>query len=269
LPINSSESDIQTQFIGLVSSISLLLRAVLSGFSEKKLIVGGILARYEYDIRSQCDPFFTNAQKIPLLASEVKTHRTFGEGDMWYHSSRGIQVLSALYTFNCPTFLLTQKQWKLFVENDERDAVFTFPYNDEASFTPHVNSSLVHPIGKIFLKAIVICILSERPSLVQPLKEISLAVPTRIDTPKKGEIIRESNFTTDKKPQKQSEQIQSSSGTGMRQPSFVSGYIDGQPIYSTIRVLPEEDVSRIEDEIALQEKMEFRAAQSSELTLFE
>ena len=50
--------------------------------------------------------------------------------------------------------------------------------------------------------------------------------------------------------------------------TFVSGYIDGQPLYSTVRVLPQEVVSRIEDEITLQEKAEFKQ-QASEVTLFE
>ena len=50
--------------------------------------------------------------------------------------------------------------------------------------------------------------------------------------------------------------------------TFVSGYIDGQPLYSTVRVLPQEVVTRIEDEITLQEKAEFKQ-QASEVTLFE
>ena len=92
---------------------------------------------------------------------------------MWYHGSRGIQVLSALYAFNAPTFLFTQKQWKLFVENKERNAVLTYPYNDDVNHTPHVNSSLVYPMGTTFLKTIVICLLSRKGSLVDAMNEIS------------------------------------------------------------------------------------------------
>ena len=48
----------------------------------------------------------------------------------------------------------------------------------------------------------------------------------------------------------------------------MSGYVDGQPVYSTIRVVPEDVVARIEGEISLQEKMEYKP-QASDLTLFE
>ena len=106
LPENTLEADIQWQFGGLVSTISGRLGVVLVSSSETKIIVGGILARYEYDIRSKTDPHFLNADGVHLIATEVKTRRTFGLGEMWYHSSRGIQVLSALYAFNCPTFSL-------------------------------------------------------------------------------------------------------------------------------------------------------------------
>jgi hypothetical protein len=36
-------------------------------------------------------------------------------------------------------------------------------------------------------------------------------------------------------------------------PSFVSGYVEGKPIYSHVRVVPPDTVTRIEGEIARQE----------------
>ena len=116
LPEDTLEATIKSQFIGLVSAIARDLGVHLASHTETKIIVGGILARYEYDVRSQYDPYFLNAGGVPLIATEVKTHRSFGLGEMWYHSSSGVQVLSAKYSFNCPTFLFTQKQWKLFNE---------------------------------------------------------------------------------------------------------------------------------------------------------
>jgi hypothetical protein len=121
------ECDIQSQFIGLVEAIAVYLKIDLISSSETKIIVGGILSRYQYDLRSKTDPHFLNTSEKNLIASEAKTHRTFAPGEMWYHSSRGIQVLSAMYAFNCPTFLFTQRQWKLFVENHDRNAIMTFP----------------------------------------------------------------------------------------------------------------------------------------------
>jgi len=207
-PDDTSEADIQFEFTSLVAVIAYQLGLVCRTSSETKIIVGGILARHEYDVRSKSDPHILNTDGVNLIATEVKTRRTFGPGDMWYHSSRGIQVLSALYAFNCPTFLFTQGQWKLFVENDARNSILTFPYGNDSDHSPHVNSSLVQSMGTTFLKAIVVCLLSKR--------------------------------TYRKK-----------------QPSFVSGFIDGIPLYTTVRVLSEEDVLIIEDKITLQEKAEF------------
>jgi hypothetical protein len=238
--------------------------------SETKIIVGGILAGYEYDVRSKCDPHFVNADGGHLIASEVKTLRTFGPGEMWYHSSRGVQVLTALYAFNCPTFLLTQGQWKLFVENRERNSILTFPYNDNVDHSAHVNSSLVQPMGKTFLRAIIICLLSKRDSLVESMKAVSIEGSSQImETPKRV-IVKPKLFETAEKAQRRSERLQKSFGSnyGKKQPSFVSGYIDGQPVYTIVRVLPQEVVSRIEDEITVQEKAEFKQ-QSSEVTLVE
>jgi hypothetical protein len=50
------ESDIQSQFIGLVEAIADRLDVDLISSSETKIIVGGILARYQYDLHSKTDP---------------------------------------------------------------------------------------------------------------------------------------------------------------------------------------------------------------------
>jgi hypothetical protein len=47
---------------------------------------------------------------------------------------------------------------------------------------------------------------------------------------------------------------------------IVSGYVDGHPVYSLVRVLHQEFVLKIEDEIALKVKGELKP-QSSETTL--
>jgi hypothetical protein len=166
----TAESDIQSQFIGLVAAIAKVLRVRIRPKSETKIIVGGILAKYQYDLRSKTDPHFLSVSGMNLIASEAKTHRTFASGEMWYHGSRGIQVLSALYAFNCPTFLFTHRQWKLFFKNRDPNAILTFPYDDNVDHTPHVNSSLVQPMGTTFLKAIVFCLLSRRVSLEESMK---------------------------------------------------------------------------------------------------
>eukprot|EP00842_Homolaphlyctis_polyrhiza_P006826 jgi/Hompol1/732/HPOL_000926-RA len=253
LPDDTAEATIQWQFGGLVSAIATRLRVRIRADSETKIIVGGILARYQYDIRSKTDPHFLNISGRNLIASEAKTHITFAPGEMWYHASRGIQVLSALYAYNSPTFLFTQRQWKLFVENSDRNAVLTFPYNDNPDHTPHVNSSLVQPMGTKFLKAIVICLLSRRVSLDESMKSVTLQESSNIkDTPQKT-IIKPKYFDTPEKPKRQSARL-----LGQPKPSYWSGNDDnGRPIYKYVRVVPQEVVARIEDGIAVQEKKEY------------
>ncbi|EPZ36494.1 hypothetical protein O9G_005506, partial [Rozella allomycis CSF55] len=253
LPDDAHEADIQFSFAGLVQVIATYLDLDLQSSSETKIIVGGILARYQYDLRSKTDPHFFGINGKNLIASEAKTHRTFAPGEMWYRSSRGIQVVSALYAFNCPTFLFTQRQWKLFVENVDRNAILTFPYDDNPDYTHHINSSLVQPMGKTFLKAIVLCLLSRRDSLDQTIQELTLKECSNvIDTPKDS-IIKPKYFETSDKPKTQSARF-----LGEPKPSYLSGYDDkGQPIYSLVRVVPQEVVARIEDEIAVQENKEY------------
>jgi hypothetical protein len=82
---NTPESDIQFAFSGLVVVIARGLSILVSPKSETKIIVGGILARYQYDLRSKTDPHFISASNgINLIASEAKTHLTFAPGEMWY-----------------------------------------------------------------------------------------------------------------------------------------------------------------------------------------
>ncbi|KAJ2993465.1 hypothetical protein HDV02_002408 [Globomyces sp. JEL0801] len=271
LPDDTLESDIKCEFIALVTLIAGRLCVSIRPKSETKIIVGGMLARYQYDLRSKTDPHFVNSSGLNLIASEAKTHRTFAPGEMWYHGSRGIQVLSALYAFNCPTFLFTQRQWKLFVENSDRNAILTFPYdNNNDNHTPHVKSSLVEPMGTAFLQAIVICLLSQRVSLEGSMKAVTLEGSSQVkETPKKT-IIKPKYFDTPDKPKRQSARLQKGSSleSGKKIPTFVSGYIEGQPIYMKIRVVPQEVVAGIENEIAIQEKKAYQK-QPSEITSFE
>lgn len=153
LPEETPETDVQSGFESLVHTslgISVFHR------SEKKIIVGGLLAYGQYDARGSTDSYFLHTDLNVWLASEVKNASTFSDRDMWYRSSRGVQVLSALYAHNCPTFLLTQKHWKLFLENEERNSVLTFPYREDGRGASHVRSCRVAQMDADFIKAIVI-----------------------------------------------------------------------------------------------------------------
>ena len=73
------------QLIDKSNKLATFFRIRIDSKSKTKIIVGGILVRYQYDLRSKTDPHFASvANGINLIASEAKTHLTFAPGEMWY-----------------------------------------------------------------------------------------------------------------------------------------------------------------------------------------
>jgi hypothetical protein len=83
----------------------------------------------------------------------------------------------------------------------------TFPYDDNADHTPHVNSSLVQPMGTTCIKAIAVCLLSKRDSMVEPMNAISTQEPPQLMETLKTTIIKQKHFNTPEKPQRQSARL--------------------------------------------------------------
>ena len=84
------------------------------------------------------------------------------------------------------------------------------------------------------------------------MKAVTLEESTQVkETPRKT-IIKPKYFDTPDKPKKQSARLQKASNLefGKKIPSFVSGYVEGQPIYTIVRVVPQEIVAGIENEFA-------------------
>lgn len=94
-----------------------------------------------------------------LVAADAKSATKFALGKKWYYSSRGAHVLLKLYAFNAPTYLFTQEHWKLFVENDERTTISTYPFSSLPDQSPHSNSRGMEPVGLSLLKTIMICLI--------------------------------------------------------------------------------------------------------------
>ena len=59
----------------------------------------------------------------------------------------------------------------------------------------------------------------------------------------------------------------SSSSFAQKVPTILSGDDNGVPVYSEVRVLDEQAVLELEDQIAMEEKMEYNQKQMSEATL--
>ncbi|KAJ3305582.1 hypothetical protein HDU76_004983 [Blyttiomyces sp. JEL0837] len=110
----------------------------------------------EYDFRSKTDLLVKQSASDRVLFSiQIKTNKAFKNGQLCYRGSRGPEVLAALYGYNSVTFLVTPKQWKLFVENEDFDAILTTPFADNPG-PFHVCG----PMGEDFVKALTICLLT-------------------------------------------------------------------------------------------------------------
>jgi hypothetical protein len=188
LPDDSGEKTIQGALLGLITSVAMALDVTTASETDSRMAVGGILAEHKYDIRGETDICVRNTEGKCLLVIEVKTRKAFNVEENWYRKSRAAQVITALYHFNGPTILATDHHWKLFHENEERDAVFTFPTARHVGFqqpSDFLTSLQMHVIGSDFIKMLIIC-LSARPAAATIYTERNLTVPnnTSIDVNK-------------------------------------------------------------------------------------
>ncbi|KAI3640877.1 hypothetical protein MIR68_001755 [Amoeboaphelidium protococcarum] len=133
IDVSGSESVIQDAFDDLVMKVGSCLGISVKCIHNKSFIVGGVLARSKYDIRGRSDTVFKGWSGNSLLATECKNASAFPTDKLWHHGSRGIQTISTMYRSGCPTILYSQKAFKVFVESESRDAIYTWPFGDSVS----------------------------------------------------------------------------------------------------------------------------------------
>ena len=239
---DASEAMIQERFSFLVLTLESYLGFPLTACRGTPIIVGGILAREEYDIRGQTDPSYMNFDGDFVFATVIKTHESFGEQQMWYHKSRAAQIFSTLFAFNCPTFQLTHRQLKLFAENPSRNLRLTFPYNSKPSYSPHLASTLVQPMGTTLLKAMTICILA-KPAYHSIESDSNQPLDSSEDSP-------DPNLKTiAKRSQNSEKKLYPSRGLNLPNtncPMFQVGEVQGKPLYRSVRVAPQLSVLKTE-----------------------
>lgn len=264
---NTHEKQLQATFIGLVSVIAGKLLLDVDSDMEKKVVVGGLLAKYEVDFLCQTDPFFKNPSGQALLATEVKTVGALTTDEMWYHGYKGPRVLAALYGHSCPTFLFSQKYWKVFVEAPDRDRLLTFPFGSIPGRALHINANCFQGMGREFVEAIAICLLSTREPLrpSTPISSNSLSTEGLEASEKikmtdfganKG--LRSSERAVEERESKRQRQVPPLSFDSLaeQRPAsrVLTGYDNaGRPVYLPVRVASPEKVARIVEEIAKRE----------------
>jgi hypothetical protein len=92
-------------------------------------IVGGLLTLPHLAILSQSDLRLVDHNGKVILAIIMDTHEQLYRNDRFgfYHDARGLKIFAAVYGYNCPVFLITNYEWKLFVLNKKRNGIATYP----------------------------------------------------------------------------------------------------------------------------------------------
>ena len=225
-PGETVERDVQTSLVQVIESIGRALGIRVRAKLDEPMAVGGILALHELDIHGNTDIVIYNNDNDPLLAIEVKTPRTF-DGDRWYRDFRATQILTPLYHFNVPTFLATQEQFKLFYENSERDAVYTYPCRtDRHSYV--LNTMTTCSMGTQFVQAVIIC-LRARPATQE--------MDAKIRRCMRGKFI-----TTAKQDKTTSPERSIKRGRGVKQPIFNVEGSGGLIETIEVRLYDDEDI---------------------------
>ncbi|KAI3639785.1 hypothetical protein MIR68_002099 [Amoeboaphelidium protococcarum] len=167
-----SEANIGNLLSILVGVIASILQVAAMPSAERKTRIGGIMAKPEYDYQSCMDVCFQdyNCNSFTFIGTELKSRTAFPVHQHWYQDSRTAQMFAALYTLNAPIFLLNSVRFKIFVENEVRNEVFTYPLTEEDG----ANAS--EPLGDRLIKALIICLL-RKPSEQQKLQVSRISNP--------------------------------------------------------------------------------------------
>lgn len=190
---------------------------------------------------------------------------------MWYFRSRGVQTFSSLYAHNSPCFLITQKMWKLFVENKERTQIMTFPFGDldggpiySPEYIKYRNSTQFAPMGRDFLRAIIICLLSKRETESFNEQDDALAEASfSKENQSPSNCDSESKRCSSPFPGTPS-QAQNRVPKTTVIPTIITGKNpDGTPIWTKIRVAPASVVGDVERELEKRKREERARMQTS------
>ena len=183
LPDGSPEDIVQDGHMDVIIAVAHALNVVVKQSTNTRMAVGGILADNQYNIKGKTDICISNNDGVKLLVIEVKTKEAYTGTDNWYRQCKSPQVLTPLYHFNAPTFLATNRCWKVFFENSDRNQIFTYPTarqlgDDEPN--DFANLLGVEVMGLEFVKMLIICLTSKpaeqpKPTLIAVLPKVVLA----------------------------------------------------------------------------------------------
>ncbi|KAI3632188.1 hypothetical protein MIR68_010024 [Amoeboaphelidium protococcarum] len=258
LNLSGSESIIQDSFDALVVQVGSCLDITVRGFHNQSFVIGGILSRPHYDIRGRSDTLFRGWSGNALLATECKKASAFPTDKPWHHGSRGIQMISTMYRAGCPTILYSQQAFKVFVENDAREAIHTWPFgssdsaDDREPYSKEMvaRSYCIEQMTGVILSVISICLLA----CGDDDRDVSLEDDlSQTKTPLKSYEFQSTGISTGKqignkrkRDGEDDQKVARSQKLQLIQPKFLSGFINIAPMYSRVRIMPEDEVRDLE-----------------------
>ena len=204
-----------------------------------------MLVQEEYDVCGVSGQHFENSNQLSVLCSEVMTNRSFPPGRYWHRECRATQILGSMYAHSCPAMLVIPRQFKFFFESDERDTVFTYPAHQDPEASQFWNASAMSEMGSDFLKAICVCILSPRAGCDERRKPSDITAQSLTKSPQIArkalkELENSAEIPSKTSSDKKSCLQNANAASKARAPKFLSGYHDGRPVYTTIRVASDE-----------------------------
>ena len=181
--------------------------------------------------------------------TEIKTKDTFSNDEVWYRSSRALQTLGAAYALNLPVILATQHRFKLFFENADRNAMYSFPGAMEMGVIRGTDDVICTDLMKVLTILIISTCQDNGPSTPQKMRDTE--IPNISDPNSK-------NPPTHLKPAKQTQSNTNSSSTFLtvghiygtrskaKSAKFKTNMKDGESIYTNIWVLSEEELGALD-----------------------
>ncbi|KAI3633894.1 hypothetical protein MIR68_008068 [Amoeboaphelidium protococcarum] len=230
---------VQSAFEDVVINIGVSLGIHVARAYSSPFVVGALFAHPTYDVRGQKSCRLSSLQ---IMAP-------------WF--SRDLNALHFI-SHSVSHYTLSQKCFKVFVENDSRDAIFTWPFvsgnsyqNDEPYSRDRVaRSYTLQVMTSVIMQVITICLLAcGEDDLISSLNPMAVeATPLKsIQASSTDAFTCEKEQGRKRKREDASSKKQARSGSVRKRiPQFISGYIDGQPIYTKVRVMDELQVEELE-----------------------
>jgi hypothetical protein len=123
-------------FLQLVIRMACELDVNLTNGAETPIAMSGILADSNHFLRGNTDVHGAiqaiQKDRRNVIASQLNSASAFNERTVLYRDSC-IHALAAMYAYNCPTFLASQKQLKPIVLDSSSDCILTYPFKEAAS----------------------------------------------------------------------------------------------------------------------------------------